>query len=69
MACSFMTGFFTIFDYFFDLFRPADKEGCYASCFNTCFGWFHHVGDVVRSDALTIVAISGCEYWESSRYC
>ena len=32
-------------------------------------GWFHYIGDLVRSDALSLVAVNGSAYWESSIYC
>jgi len=63
-----MSGFFTIFDYFFDLMRPVDQDCCYYKCFNCLCGWLHCLGDLVRPDALTIVAVNGSSYSNSSKF-
>ena len=63
-----MSGFFTIFDYFFDMIRPTSREGCYHSCFSCLCGWFHCLGNIVRPDTMTIVAVNGSSYYDSSRF-
>lgn len=64
-----MTTFFTLFDFLFDIIKPIKTDTCYASCFKPVIGWFHYLGDLVRSDALSLVAVNGSGYWESSKYC
>jgi hypothetical protein len=64
-----MTTFFTLFDFLFDMAKPVKTDNCYASCFGAILGWYHYVGDLVRSDALALVAVNGSAYWESSKYC
>jgi hypothetical protein len=68
IACSFMTGFFTLFDLVFDMVRPVSTENCYAGCFKVACGWIHYLGDLVRSDGLTLVGLTGDSYWIAARY-
>ena len=63
VACSFMTTFFTLFDFLFDMIKPVKTGNCYATCFGPTLGWFHILGDLVRSDALALVAVNGSAYW------
>ena len=64
-----MTGFFSIFDFIFDLIKPVSREGCYTSCFNSMCRWCVCLGDLVRSDAMTMVVLTGNPYCNSARYC
>ena len=64
-----MTAFFSIFDYFFDLLRPASQEGCCFNCYNSVCCWYKNIGELIRSDAMILVSLTGNNYWRSSRYC
>ena len=64
-----MSGFFTIFDYFFDMIRPANQDCCYYKYFNCLFGWLKCLGSLIRPDALTIVAVNGSSYSNSAKFC
>jgi hypothetical protein len=61
-----MNGFFGITDFIFDALIPNldDSNGCYY-CINRFAGFF----DLARSDALTIVYVSGNAFCNSARYC
>lgn len=65
IAASFMTGFFGIADLILDSLIPPldDTNGCFY-CINRFAGFF----DLVRSDALTVVYLSGNAYCNSARY-
>ena len=49
--------------------RPATPEDCHSTCFNCLCGWFHYLGDQVRTDALSIVGVVGYDFWKSSPRC
>jgi len=69
---SFMTGFFSIGDYLFDLVKPrvdAVKTGCYYKTFNTACSPCTKVFDLVRSDAMAYINIAGNPYCNAARYC
>ena len=75
VAGSFMTGFFALGDYIFDLIKPSSKEseedeGCWDKIFKSalcmcCTKTF----DLVRSDAMAYINLSGNPYCNSARYC
>lgn len=54
-----MNAFFISLDYLYDIIRPVDKDSYYASCFYYAGSWFHYLGDLIRSDGLTVVALTG----------
>ncbi len=64
-----MTGWFSIPDYIFDCFRsdepPSNEDNCCSSCIN----WVDDFFDLVRSDAMCYVYLTGNPYCNSSRYC
>ena len=64
-----MTSFFSLFDFLFDLIKPVNTTGQYASCFNSFCGCFVCLWDLVRSDAMTMVALTGSPFCNSARYC
>lgn len=66
IACAFMNAFFGIADFIFDALIPElpNENGCY-NCINKFAAYF----DLARSDALTIVYVSGNAYCNSARYC
>ena len=69
IACSFITTFFAFFDLLFDIFKPTDKNSTYArvcGCFCSCF---MRIWDLVRSDAMSYVILSGNPLCNSARYC
>ena len=74
VAGSFMTGFFSIFDFLLDFIKPSSSEnsynpGCYARCHKfSCF-CCDKLSDLVRSDSMAFINISGNPYCNSSRYC
>lgn len=69
---SFMTGFFTLGDYLFDLIKPgvsSSVTGVHNRCWNTCCGPCNKVFALVRSDAMAYINIAGNPYCNSARYC
>lgn len=69
---SFMTGFFTIGDYIFDLIKPSISSpptSCYRKTHTKCCNPFKKVFDLVRSDAMAYIHITGNPYCNSARYC
>ena len=66
IACAFMNAFFGIADFVFDAIIPTfnDSNGCFY-CINRFAGFF----DLARSDALTMVYLSGNAFCNSARYC
>ena len=69
---SFMTGFFSIGDYLFDFIKPDEKEnpeGAYTTCFNSVCDICIRIFDLVRSDAMSYIFLTGNPYCNSSRYC
>lgn len=65
IACSFMSAFFNIFDTIFDLARGSHaNENDNTVCANLdCFF------DLVRSEAMPYIAITGNTYCNAARYC
>ena len=63
IGCSFVTSFFSIFDLLFDIFKPKDIQNscCKAICGCVC--------DLVRSDTMSFVILSGNPFCNSARYC
>lgn len=69
-----MTGFFSIGDFFFDLIKPSDNDNddttCKAKVFSTsCCRGITKVFDLVRSDAMAYINLTGNSYCNSARYC
>lgn len=61
-----MNGFFGITDFIFDaIIPPLDDNNGFFYCINRFAGFF----DLARSDALTVVYVSGNAYCNSARYC
>jgi hypothetical protein len=69
IACSFITSFFAIFDLLFDIFKPSSRESTYGCCCNYLCGFFLRIWDLVRSDAMSFVILSGNPICNSARYC
>lgn len=69
---SFMTGFFTIGDYLFDMIKPSvssSPTSCYKRTHRTCCSPCRKVFDLVRSDAMGYIHITGNPYCNAARYC
>jgi len=67
IACAFMNSFFGLTDFIFDTIIPnlnEDGNSCYY-CINRFAGFF----DLARSDALSLVYLTGNAYCNSARYC
>ena len=67
---SFIIAFFTFFDFIFDFFKPdpnSDINSCYPKCYN--FVCSHSIFDLVRTDALAYINLTGNPYCNSARYC
>ena len=72
IAGSFMNGFFSILDYIFDFLKPnveENPEGCYTTCFTSCCSPCLSLFELVRSDAMAYVNLTGNPYCNSARYC
>lgn len=78
VAGAFMIGFFTVADFIFDTIAPSKHEinqgasGCkgflYSIYEKTC-GKIVSFFDLVRSDAMAYISLTGNPYCNSSRYC
>lgn len=69
---SFITGYFSIGDYLFDLFKPPsrnDEDSAYSSCFNFACGSCLKLLDLVRSDSMAYINLTGVPFCNSARYC
>ena len=69
---SFMTGFFTIGDYFFDLVKPEpfeDPESLHVRFFDQSCQPCYKVFDLVRSDAMALINLTGNPFCNAARYC
>lgn len=69
---SFMTGFFTLGDYLFDLIKPrvtSKPTSMHVRCWKTCCGSCTKLFSLVRSDAMGYINIAGNPYCNSARYC
>lgn len=72
VAGSFMTGFFSLGDMIFDMLKPSPTMGpnhCCTKTHKTLCAPCHKVFDLVRSDAMGYIYLSGNPYCNSARYC
>ena len=66
-----MTSFLALWDFIFDFVKPdenANPDGCYTSCYK-CFCCCASIFDLVRSDAMAYINLTGNPYCNSARYC
>lgn len=68
-AGSFMTGLFALPDAIFDFFKPENILSGYAKCYTQCCFWLYGFFDLVRSDAMAFIHLTGLPYCNSARYC
>jgi hypothetical protein len=69
---SFITGYFSIVDYLFDLIKPPsrnDEDSAYSSYFNFACGSCLKLLDLVRSDSMAYINLTGVPFCNSARYC
>lgn len=69
---AFMTGFFSIGDFLFDFVKPdenANPDGCYNKCYQCCCKCCFLIFDLIRSDAMAFINLTGNPFCNSSRYC
>ena len=67
-----MTGFFSVGDYLFDFIKPDEKEhpdAAYTKCFSSVCDVCIRIFDLVRSDAMAYIFLTGNPFCNSSRYC
>lgn len=67
-----MTGFFSLGDMIFDMLKPSPTMGpnhCCTKTHKTLCAPCHKVFDLVRSDAMSYIYLSGNPYCNSARYC
>ena len=76
LAGSFLTVLFGIPDTIFDSLRvgveitqPLSTETTYGRCCTNSCSWLYGVCDLVRSDAMAMIHLTGLPYCNSSRYC
>lgn len=72
IAGSFMTGFFSVFDLIFDLIKPdenANPNGAYTRCYRAVCVCCIRIFDLVRSDSMAYINLTGNPFCNSSRYC
>ena len=70
IAASFLTGFFSIFDFIFDMIKPSSTQNsCYLKCYSMCCACYVKIFDFVRSDTLAYIFLSGNAFCNSARYC
>ena len=67
-----MTGFLAFFDFVFDFIKPDENtnpHGCYTKFYKkTCFCCIG-VFDLIRSDAMAYINLTGNPFCNASRYC
>lgn len=68
IACAFMTGFFSFFDFILDVLLPTSSRTNSNKCIGCC-GSFVSYYNLVRSDAMGFVYLSGNAYCNAARYC
>jgi hypothetical protein len=66
---AFMVGFFSLGDFFFDLIKPDNYMGLYGRCYYPICGWLTSLFELVRSDSMAYINLTGLAYCNSSRYC
>ena len=69
---SFIIGFFTFFDFILDFLKPNYVENPtspYTYCYQTVCGPFSACLDLVRTDAIPYVYLTGNPFCNSARYC
>ena len=67
-----MTGFFSIGDFLFDFIKPdenANPDGCYTRCYKCSCSLCFLIFDLIRSDAMAFINLTGNPFCNSSRYC
>lgn len=69
IAGSFMTGFFTLGDYIFDLLKGESDGGCWDRFLGCFCGPCLHLFELVRSDAMAYINLTGNPYCNSARTC
>lgn len=69
VASAFMNGFFSFYDFIFDFFRPNTVDSKNQNVIGRCCDTFANFFDLVRSDAMAYVNLSGNPYCNSARYC
>ena len=71
VASSFMSGWFTIADYIFDFLRSdiPPAEGSAVSGCQKCLNCVDNFFDLVRSDCMCYIYLTGNPYCNSARYC
>lgn len=66
---AFMVGFFGIGDFIFTLFKPESYTTTYGKCYFALFGWLTSLFELVRSDAMAYINLTGLPYCNASRFC
>lgn len=51
------------------LIQPLNPFSTYGRCYYSVFGWCDSLFDLVRSDAMAYINLSGLPYCNSARYC
>lgn len=72
IAGAYITGFLSLFDFIFDFVKPdenANPDGCYTNCYKCFCVCCIRVFDLVRSDAMAFINLTGNPFCNSSRYC
>lgn len=70
VAGSFMVGWFTVPDYIFDCFRSdAPRSEEVQSSGERCLNYVDNFFDLVRSDSMSYIYLTGNPYCNAARYC
>ena len=72
VAGAFITGFLSLSDFIFDFLKPdenAHPDGCYTKVFQCLCVCCFKVFDLVRSDAMAFISLTGNPFCNSARYC
>lgn len=64
-----MVGFFSLADFLFDIIKPDNYMGMYGRCYYPICGWLTSLFELVRSDSMAYINLTGLPYCNSSRYC
>lgn len=68
---SFIIAFFTFFDFILDFFKPnaANPNSAYANCHKAVCSPCTNCLDLVRTDSMAYINLTGNPFCNSARYC
>jgi hypothetical protein len=64
-----MFGFFSVGNTIMSLFKPDNSASKYGKCYNIFCGWLTSLFELVRSDTMSYINLTGLPYCNASRFC